>query len=443
MALNVGDLYATIRCDTSQFNAALNNAKQTMTSTVTDMNKITPSVSFPGGGSGGAPPMVHPLVKPLTDSMSADDMKEALTLVKDLSKGIADLARRFLQGGLQAAGMSNGLASLTSGLAVKLGIWGIAAAAVTGLVVGLYKFGKAALTAAASYEYAMAKIQGKDVSKTLVGQWQAFREKVNLVMVGIGQVIMPIFKPIVAFMNRAADRWLQFFAVVRAGMMQLRPALNEIKAAFAPIGKELGKFGTSAFKTALGFIASAFKGLSAVLKKIVPLVRVMTYAMTEGFFALKVVLEDIWGIFAKIFNVGGWRLMDILVLLAQRMIEKGMLQGAEAAARAKDAAEEAAQAALDHAQAVLNVANANREARVEAEKARMAQIGWMGVAELYQRAQAAGQRAYARPGGLAPMSAQNAPNARELHSISSELKRQTKQSEDLLILVRDRLGVYA
>jgi hypothetical protein len=443
MALNVGDLYATIRCDTSQFNAALNNAKQTMTSTVTDMNKITPSVSFPGGSSGGAPPMVHPLVKPLTDSMSADDMKEALTLVKDLSKGIADLARRFLQGGLQAAGMSNGLASLTSGLAVKLGIWGIAAAAVTGLVVGLYKFGKAALTAAASYEYAMAKIQGKDVSKTLVGQWQAFREKVNLVMVGIGQVIMPIFKPIVAFMNRAADRWLQFFAVVRAGMMQLRPALNEIKQAFAPIGKELGKFGTGAFRTALGFIASAFKGLSFTLSKIVPLFRIMTRVMMSGFIAVQWVMQSILDTIQKITGSGGMSLMEMLNRLAQLSIQKGWIVSAEAAARAKDAAKEAAQAALDHAQSVLNIAEANREARVEAEKARMAQIGWMGVAELYQRAQAAGQRAYARPGGLAPMSAQNAPNARELHSISSELKRQTKQSEDLLILVRDRLGVYA
>lgn len=441
MALNVGDLYATIRCDTSQFNAALNNAKQNMSTTVTQMNKITPSMSLPGGGA-GAPPMVHPLVKPLTDSMSADDMKEALTRIKDLSKGIADLTRRFLQGGLQAAGMSNGLASLTSGLAVKLGVWGIAAAAVTGLVVGLYKLGKASLTAAASYEYAMAKIQGKDVSKTLVGMWQAFREKVNLVMVSIGQVIMPVFKPVVAFMNRAVDRWLQFFAVMRAGMMQLRPALNEIKQAFAPIGKELGKFGSGAFRTALGFIASAFKGLSFTIKKLVPLIRLIAGGVLVMTFAIKSMFSVLYRMMDKLTGGMGF-FWGMITDLTNVMATTGALKFVNDLEKARDAAQEAAQAALDHAQSVLNIAEANREARVEAEKARMAQIGWMGVAELYQRAQAAGQRAYARPGQLAPMSAQNAPNSRELHTISSELKRQTKQSEDLLILVRDRLGVYA
>jgi hypothetical protein len=159
-------------------------------------------------------------------------------------------------------------------------------------------------------------------------------------------------------------------------------------------------------------------------------------------FAIKSMFSGLFRVMDKLTGGMGffWRMITDLTNV---MATTGALKFVNDLEKARDAAQEAAQAALDHAQSVLNIAQANREARVEAEKARMAQIGWMGVAELYQRAQAAGQRAYARPGQLDPMSAQNAPNARELHSISSELKRQTKQSEDLLILVRDRLGVYA
>lgn len=267
-------------------------------------------------------------------------------------------------------------------------------------------------------------------SRTFLGRISNIRDGIAKIIRDIGSLILPALTPLLSIVEKMVDAWPQVMQTIKNGMAQLAPYVAEIREALKPLIAELGKIGRQAFQNALKSMGAAFVVIARTLKTMMPYIR----AVVQG---LATVMHVVTLLFARVS-----KFMDTIGVLAGIVRTSQALDIVKRREEEAAASEDAAMAAAEQAQAVLNVAEAEREARVEAEKRRLAQIGWMGLRDLYEKAQVAAQKFAARPGELAPMTAKTMPANADLRRIYDTLKRQEEQQAELLRITRERLATY-
>lgn len=272
-------------------------------------------------------------------------------------------------------------------------------------------------------------------SKTFLGRLSTIRDGIAKIVRDVGALILPAVTPLLSIVEKILDAWPQVMAAIKSGMAQIAPYVAEIREALKPLTAELGQLARRMFQGGLRSLATMFRNVATTLKIMLPIIKMAASflaGLVAAFLNLMQRLSTFWR-FLKLFG-------DLGASVRKTFEAFDKTERREQAAAA---AEEAAMASEEEARAVLDVARAEREARVEAEKRRLAQIGWMGLRDIYERAQVAAQKFAARPGELAPMTAASAPSDAELRRIYDTLRRQEEQQAELLRITRERLATYA
>lgn len=257
----------------------------------------------------------------------------------------------------------------------------IATMAVGGLQLAFVKL-------AAEHQKMRAEMEGGDVGNTLLGKMQALGDKIRDIMTAIGYRILPKIEPMITQISKALDYWPEVWAAAELYMNYVQFALEKIRDLLVQIWPLVQAFG----KWVMGIELGGMDGLIARWRELANEIR-NTYE------------HNAW-----------WR----------RQVNKENIEKLK-----------------KEADAVFEVVKAEKEAAEAHAERRRQEVGWMDLRDLYRKAQVAAVRGSVSAAPSATLTPQNIPGTERLREIRDTLRKQETQNEEMLKIIRERLGVYA
>lgn len=281
-------------------------------------------------------------------------------------------------------------------------------------------------------------------STTWNGLMSTMRDKLSAVFRDLGNILIPMLKPVLLSLGNSFALWPKYFAVVKRNIDILRPAFRDLIDALSPILPLLRSAGTLLFKGWVAKTKLVMEGIARGIKAISAGIKLMIEPMVIAMTMLASLVTQFMAVVDRLTGHRLGRLLGILTDVAEASVRaSNALKPLRDLERA-EAAAEAAAAKEQEAQAVLDVVAARRKDWEELRKTRAAMVGWTSVSEIWKSAMVAGQRSWFRQQGPPPLTAGSREmGSKELRAINDELKRQTAQQDLLLKTVKERLGTYA
>lgn len=175
----------------------------------------------------------------------------------------------------------------------------------------------------------------------------------------------------------------------------------------------------------------AFKGLELILRVIVMALSQMIELLTKT--------VEIWSLLLTTLTKGrGMTFIERLLDTTIKAVEAAKTHSTVL----KEQARQARLASEEEAKSVLDIVQKRRDAAEEQRKQAMQAVGFMQSTDIWQKAMIAGAKAEIGGKIDTKISTTNLPQGKELNEILKELKRQTKEVEDLNRITRERLGLY-